>query len=112
MIKKYPTTLWGMVREVFASTALERQQERVAEATTLKARKRADAEFDRTMAHFYTERATALDPNISWWEFAAAKEKEREHNEDFRLNTEAAARAEARVEEQLVKLAALREKLK
>lgn len=75
-MKRPATTLWGLIREVIKGDPLTKQNERVEEAIKAKAQKVSDAEFNRTMANFYTERLLGIDPNTDWWEFADAKQKQ------------------------------------
>jgi hypothetical protein len=78
-MKKLHRTFFGLLREVFFGDPLQKQYERVEAAVKAKAKCVSDAEFNRTMANFYTERLDSIDPNTDWWEFADAKQKQYDH---------------------------------
>lgn len=61
-----------MLRDVFRSTP----QQRIEALHRERAKMMGDQEYHRTLANYYTERAASLDPNVNWWEFADAKQKE------------------------------------
>lgn len=65
-------SLWQMVRDIFRTTP----QQRIEALQRERAKMMGDQEYHRTLANYYTERAASLDPNVNWWEFADAKQKE------------------------------------
>lgn len=77
-----PTTVWGALKEAVVGDPLAKQYERVEAAVKAKAKCVSDAEFNRTMAGFYTERVLSIDPHAGpeqAWEFADAKQKQYDH---------------------------------
>lgn len=79
MSRQLHRTVFGLLREVFFGDPLQKQYERVEAAVKAKAKCVSDAEFNRTMANFYTERLDSIDHNTDWWEYADAKQKQWDH---------------------------------
>lgn len=78
---KPQTTVWGLLIATIAGSRLQKQYERVEDAIKRQAQCVSNAEFNRTMANFYTDRVLALNPHDieQVWDFAAAKQKQHDH---------------------------------
>lgn len=100
-MKKRPTTVFALIRDTIIGDRVKKQYERVEASIKAKAQAVSDAEFNRTMANFYTERVLALDPhNIDQvWDFADAKQKQHDHQHEC-------IRFEAKVDELQARVAA------
>lgn len=85
-MKRRPTTVFAAIRDTFRTHRIARQHQRVIDAVMSNARANSDAEFHRIMANFYTERASSIDPQIDWWDFAEAKQKEYDHVEEHQAH--------------------------
>lgn len=70
------------VKNYIKSSRVRNQYERVERAIRNKAQLASELEFHRTMGDFYSERVQSIDPHTDWWNFAEAKQKEYDHNED------------------------------
>ena len=57
----------------------------------------SDHEYNRVMHAFYTNRADTTDPHSDWWEFAQAKEKQKEYREEMDKLSKKIASADARL---------------
>lgn len=82
----------NLIRSTLKDNKVRKQYERVEKAIRAKAQLASDMEFHRTMSNFYTERVMDINPHQNWWDFAAAKQKQYDHQEDF-------VRYEKRIEE-------------
>lgn len=100
------TTLWGLLREVVFGCPYAKQHERIEKALKAKAQRAGDAEFNRTMANFYTDRVLDLNPHDvdQVWGFADAKQKQHDHQQAFLHNESQVAEAQARVEAETERL--------
>jgi hypothetical protein len=102
MKKPYKSVL-TVLREFIVGDPLVRHYGHVERAIKRKAERVADAEFARTMAHFYTERVLNIDHNVDWWGFADAKQKQHDYQRDTLLYDkrvdEASQQAEARMKQ-------------
>jgi 7-keto-8-aminopelargonate synthetase-like enzyme len=107
---KQHTTLWGLLREIVVGDPVKKQYERVETAIKTKAQKVSDAEFNRTMANFYTDRVLGIDPHQDWWDFADAKQKQYDHQTACVKNDQQVNEAHARVEAEAQRFHALQEK--
>lgn len=96
-------TLLSSIRETVFGDPYTELFAKVEKATHQKAQLVADAEFNRTMANFYTERVMNLDPHTQWWEFAQAKDKQYEYQMEYvaleRRIEEAEKKVQARTEQ-------------
>lgn len=110
MTMKQHSTVWGLLREVIVGDPVKKQYERVEDSIKTKAKRVSDAEFNRTMANFYTERVMAIDPHIDWWDFADAKQKQYDHQIECVKNDRQVDEAQARVLAETQRFHALREK--
>lgn len=109
MIKHY-TSLWALLRDAVMGDPINKQYEAVEEAIKAKAERASAAEFNRTMANFYTSRVGSLDPHTHWWDFADAKQKQYNHQEAFIHNEQQTVEAQAIVDAQTARFHALQEK--
>lgn len=75
------------IRKLFAFVAFGNPVQDAYEKLQAAIRKQAhhigEAQYHLTMRQFYGERVKALDPHTDWWEFAEAKQKWYEHQEDY-----------------------------
>lgn len=108
-MKQHPT-LWSMLREIVFGDPVKKQYERVEQAIRAKAQRVSDAEFNRTMANFYTERVLAIDPHTDWWDFADAKQKQYDHQNDCVKNDKRVEEAHVIVEAEAQRFHAIRNK--
>ncbi len=91
--------LFDAIRNTLRDARIDRQSERVRDAMVDAAKIASDKEYHRLMADFYTGRKQSVDPQLAWWEFAAAAQKEYEHAKAYQRFAaryeEAAAAVEA-----------------
>jgi len=102
-----PKTLLQAFREFLSDNTRSRQHHRIEKATRKMAEHIADAEFERTMANFYTERVISIDPHVGpaeAWDFAAAKQKQYDHQNDCISYEQKAEAARAEVAAHIAKL--------
>ena len=98
---KMHRTLWGFLIAIFFGDPIIKQYERVEAAVKAKAKCVSDAEFNRTMANFYTSRVVAIDPHAGpeqAWDYADAKQKQHDHQLACIANDKCVEEATARVE--------------
>lgn len=107
---KHHATLWSLLREIVVGDPVKKQYERVETSIKAKAQRVSDAEFNRTMANFYTERVMAIDPHTDWWDFADAKQKQYDHQIACVKNDRQVDEAHARVIAETGRFHALQEK--
>lgn len=109
---KPATTVWGLIVNTLRANRVQKQYERVESAIKAQAQCVSDAEFNRTMANFYTERVLALDPhNIDQvWAFADAKQKQHDHQQDCLRHESYGAEARARVDAEKQRFHTMQEK--
>ena len=81
-MKKQHTSILQAIREMIHNQREYKAKERITDALKAHAKAASDAEYHRIMADFYTKRADKIDPEIDWWGFAEAKQKETEHVQD------------------------------
>lgn len=86
------------IRSTLRSNRVRKQYERVEKAIREKAQLVSDLEFNRTMGNFYTERVLDIDPHTDWWNFAEAKQKQHDHQNDFVRYEKRIQEADAKVE--------------
>lgn len=86
-----------MIRDGFRHERLRRQYARVETSIRNKASLASDMTFHQTMVDFYTDRVSTTDPNVDWWGFAEAKQKQVDNQEDIRLLSKRLAEADATV---------------
>lgn len=93
-------TVIGLLREAVFGDPVEKQYARVEAAIKVKAQCVSDAEFNRTMANFYTDRVLHLNPHDinQVWDFAAAKQKQHDHQTACSRHENLTAEAQARVD--------------
>ena len=85
------------IRRYMTDNRIRRQYERVEKAIRDKASLASNLEFHRTMSNFYTERVLDIDPHTDWWDFANAKQKQYDHQEDFGIYEKRILEADAKV---------------
>ena len=61
---------------------VQKQYDKIIKATKNYARALSDAEYERHMAHFYTERVMSIDPFKDHMGFAEARQKQLDYQED------------------------------
>lgn len=72
--------------------------DRVEKQIRKKAQLMGDLEYHRTMSNFYTDRVLEIDHNTDWWNFAEAKQKQADHQEDFLAYENKIKEADAKVQ--------------
>lgn len=98
-----------VLRDMLHRKRVDRAQKRLEHAVRAKARASADAQFNREMANFYTERVLQIDPHTAWWDFADAKQKQFDYQQEVILHDEAAKAAGRIVEQRAAKFRKLTE---
>jgi hypothetical protein len=110
MIKKVILTFYYAL----CGHPIPRAYEALQKAEKTSARFWAESEYQRIMVGFYTEQLRIIEPHESAdraWEFAAAKQKQHDHTEDWRLECGRYEEAEAIVSACQQRLTELRKPL-
>jgi len=87
----------------------QRAYEQVQKAVWLRARIHAEREFHDVMQGFYTEQALSINPDQDWWGFAAAKQKQFDHQQEWLIEARRMEAASAKVRAATERLNQLRE---
>lgn len=98
-----------MLRELFHPGRVQKQKERVLKAAKAYARALSDAEFERCMADYYTQRVDATDPHLDWCGFAEVKQKQFDHAADYAQYERRAQTAQAKLRAEEARYAKLQE---
>lgn len=109
MSPQKPDGFLRLLRDVTVGDPLAKQQERIDEAAKIEAQHLSNAAYHRTLAAHYGDRVAMLSPHSDWWAFAAAKQKQADHEAQLFAAGELAADASARRRAETTKLASLKE---
>lgn len=110
MTARKPDGFLRLVRDLTVGDPLAKQQERIDEAAKLEAEHTSQAAYHRTLATHYGDRVALIKPHDDPWGFAAARQKQLDHQALLATASERAADASARRRAETTKLAALRER--
>ena len=108
-MKRY-TSLWALLKDIIFGCPEQKQQERVDKAVEAHAEAIGDLQYARTMRAYYSALAAKTDPTVKWWDYANAKEKEQDYDEQFKRKEKLVDERSALVDAALERLAAVRSK--
>jgi hypothetical protein len=106
-MKRY-NSLWAMLKDSIFGCPIQKQEERLDKAVTRHAESLGDIQFAYMMRKHYTDLAAAIRPDVNWWGYASAKEKEQYYEEMYQQGCERAAELEACVSAERTRLATIR----
>lgn len=106
---KRKDNLLRMLIDAVRGDPIKKQYERVEAAVKIKAERVSDAEFNRTMTNFYTQRSASINHETHWWEYADAKQKEHDHTQAWQHAAQSAAEAETRADAEVARFNALQQ---
>lgn len=84
--------------ELFHPERVRKQYDRVLTAAKAHARAKSNAEFERTMADYFTVRVLGIDPHTNWNGFAEVKQKQHDHQNECLSYEKQAADAAAKLQ--------------
>lgn len=91
------------IKEMLHSDRMSKRKARIEKAVRAKAAATGDAEFHRVMADYYTARVATIDPDVDWWGFADAKQKEQDNIDLFQKYSRNVEEATARIKAEEVR---------
>lgn len=106
-MKRYDS-LWAMLKDALFGCPIQKQEERVDYAVTRHAEALGDIQFAYMMRKHYADLAQSIKPDINWWGYANAKEKEKHYEELYQANCERAAELSAKMDAERARLATIR----
>lgn len=93
------TNLFEFIRQMLFGDPVVKQQERVQQAVLFEAHANGDLVVAKIMRDYYVRTAARIDHSNKWWEYAAAKQKAQDYEDDHEdlveRHREAVARREA-----------------
>lgn len=101
---KHYDSMWAWLLDLIKGDPVARQYEKVEDAIRTQSQSVADAEADRILCDFYTERVNTIDPHTDWWGFADAKQKQVDHTASWTRNVQRVEEAKAKVEAAKVRM--------
>lgn len=101
----------NFVRGMFRDNRVRTQYGKLEKAIRVKAKFVSDLEFHRSMADFYTSRVLEIDPDNDWWNFADAKQKQYDHQNDLLAYEKRVEEADAEVAAQKLAFEAAKKEL-
>lgn len=91
-------TAWGYVRQYLLGDPVHRAKDKLERATRQLAERQADVSYNASMANFYTEQLLDISPDTDWWDWADAKQKQQDFQQEALLGERKAAPLTAQVQ--------------
>ena len=107
-MKRGGDSLFRLVRDGLWGDPVAKQQERIDGAAEIEAHAMSDMAYHRTLVEHFSQRVAGINPHDDWWGFAAAKQKQADHQAELIAARDKAQDAAARRQAEETRLAELR----